>query len=496
MRNCCILLSLAGTVFWGTLATAGTLSPIIPETTAARHGLTRAWMVQVQVDRSRGRVTHLLLDRGTLFVQTDRAVVHALDAETGQTLWVSQIGRRDHPSLAAGANENLLAVVNGAYLYVVNRETGKLLWKNEIDGAAGAGPALSSIRAYVPLVNGKVLAYRLTPVVDPLAELGRVKEEAGLTEQQKAAREQERREEHLIHQEFIPPLACQSFGRSLVQPLVTKQNKGEEYVAWPTDRGILFVGVINRTREDFFAIRFRLQTDEGIAARPTYRPADPADPTGEGVIYIPSRDGFVYAISETTGSSLWRFPTGEPIIEPAAIVGDDLYVPTQLGGLYCLDGATGQEKWWAPQVVQFIAASKDHAYVVDKLDRILVLDTKTGARVDTIPTGPLPLKYLNMQTDRIYLASKTGLIQCLHEVQNVEPIQHHPTRPAVAAEPAEAEPPPVPEPQPPAPVDDPFNRPPPPPAVNPPAGGDDPFGNPPADNPPAGEDDPFADPFR
>lgn len=488
MRYSCILLSLAGAVFWGTAATAEILSPIIPETTAARHGLTRAWMVQVRVDRSRGRVTHLLLDRGTLFVQTDRAVVQALDAETGQTLWTSQIGRRDHPSLAAGANDNLLAVVNGAYLYVVNRHSGKLLWKNEIDGAPGAGPALSSIRAYVPLANGRVLAYRLAPVVDPLAELGRVRKEAGLTAEERAAREEERRQQHLIHQEFIPPLVCQSFGRLLVQPLVTKQNDNEEYVTWPTNHGLLFVGVINRAQEDFFTIRFRLETAKGIAARPTYRPADPADPTGEGVIYIPSRDGFIYAISGTTGSSLWRFPTGEPIIEPAALVGDDIYVPTQLGGLYCLDAATGQEKWWAPRVVQFIAASKDRAYVVDTLDRILVLDTKTGARVDVIPTGYLPLKYLNMQTDRIYLASETGLVQCLHEIQNVEPIQHRPTRPVGAEKPAEEPEEPVEpvqpdprrvmEPQPPAPRDDPFNRPEAPPAVNPAAGGDDPFADP------------------
>ena len=35
------------------------------------------------------------------------------------------------------------------------------------------------------------------------------------------------------------PAVCQSNGRAFVQPLLTRQNREEELVAWPTDRGVL-----------------------------------------------------------------------------------------------------------------------------------------------------------------------------------------------------------------------------------------------------------------
>jgi hypothetical protein len=36
----------------------------------------------------------------------------------------------------------------------------------------------------------------------------------------------------------------------------------------------------------------------------------------------------------------------------------------------------------------------------------------------------LPIKMINFQTDRIYLASDTGLIQCLHEIELPQPLNH------------------------------------------------------------------------
>ena len=59
---------------------------IVPEVTAQRHGLTRAWFVQVDIDRSRSRLAHVTQHKGMLLLQTDRGMVHALDAETGRTI--------------------------------------------------------------------------------------------------------------------------------------------------------------------------------------------------------------------------------------------------------------------------------------------------------------------------------------------------------------------------------------------------------------------------
>ena len=506
-----LLLALIGTFCASSGLLADARYAIIPQTTAARHGLTRAWLTQVQLDRARSRIAHLLLDRGTLFVATDRATLHAIDAETGQTLWAQTVGRRNHPSLAPAANEKLVAMINGSFLYVLNRSTGKLLWSTQVDGAPGAGPALSQLRAYVPLVDGRVIAYRLKPAFDSEETIGFTSKAAAEDEQNAARAEPEQAElpaieerlvaqivpaNYRLEQDRIPPLVCQSNGRALVQPMVTRQNVGEEYVVWPTDRGYLFVGQINRRREENFPILYRLATKVGIAARPSYLWPNPNIPDDMGVIYIPSRDGFVYALNENDGSVLWRFSTGEPILESVAVMGDHVCVPTQPGGMYCLEAVSGKQKWWAPQVTQFIAASRDRIYVADKLGRMLVLNAKNGARLDAIRIDSLPIRLLNMQTDRIYLASETGLIQCLHEIEATEPIRHRRSvtpatpddQPKTADEPLQQQPAPPRQPSPagtePKAADDPFGA----------KSSDDPFGAKSGDDPFGGgkkSDDPF-----
>ena len=109
-------------------------SQIITEAAAARHGLVRPWFTQVELDQTHGRLTDLVLYEGTLYAQTDSAVIHAIDAETGKTLWSKQVGRPGHPSVTPCASHDLLATFNGSRLYVVNRFNGDILLDREIDG--------------------------------------------------------------------------------------------------------------------------------------------------------------------------------------------------------------------------------------------------------------------------------------------------------------------------------------------------------------------------
>ena len=465
-------------------------SEIISETVATRHGLTRAWHAQVQLDRGRARVRHIVLDRGTLFVQTDRAMLQAIDAETGQTLWATQVGQRNHPSLAPSANGEVVAAINGSTLYVVNRFTGKLLWKSRIEGAPGAGAELSDRRAYVLLTDGKMLAYRLEKA-RRTSEGRKLDPEA--TPEDAEAVAAKHREDYRLKQEYAPPLTCQSWGRGLVQPVVTRQNAGEEFVTWPTDRGYMFVARINRKTETEFAIEYKLTTEAGIAARPSYLQPNPDVPGDPGLIFIPSRDGFVHALDDKNGSALWRFSTGEPILERVAVIRENAYVSTQPGGMYSLGSKTGIQQWWAPQVMQFIAAGKERVYAADKLGRMLVIDARTGARIDALDITSQPIRLMNLQTDRIYLASETGLVQCLHEIEQVGPLDHlQPLEPApptdeekkAAAKPVQPAEPAQPAVAAPAKPEDPFGG-----KKGP--GMDDPFGG--------GADDPFkkrGDPFE
>ena len=395
---------------------------LIPETTAARHGLARPWFTQVELDRGRGRLTDLVLHQGTLYAQTDNAVIHAIDAETGRTLWWKRVGLPSHPSMTPGLNHKRLAVINGSRVYVLNRLNGDLLYEKEVQGAPGAGAALSTKRVYIPTTTGMILAYRLDPLAEDSDGSEKVEEES--TPAAGTPLDADQEQDLRIEQKSVPPLFCQSYGRALVQPLVTRENAKEEYVVWPTDRGFLNFGHIDRTKEDHLTLMYRLKTGAAIVGRPAYLPPDPKVIGDSGLILTASRDGFVYAVRETTGERLWRFSVGEPIIESPAVIGDRVYVTAQLGGMYCLEAKTGKNLWFAPDMVQFVAASKARVYATDRIGRLAVLDARSGAPLDAIATQNIPIKLLNTQTDRVYLADDRGLIQCLREIEQSEPIVH------------------------------------------------------------------------
>ena len=230
------------------------------------------WVTQAQVNRGFGRLQTLGLADGVLYAQSNRATLEAIDAETGQKFWSKMVGRPDQPSLLPGACRDLVATINGCTLYVLNRYTGDILYQTEINGAPGGGPGLSSKRAYVPMIDGLVLAYRLEPITDAAKELGKIDPHAAAMsedEKKEAAKkaEEERRENIRIRQDYIPPLVCSSTGRAMVPPLVTSQNRDEEFVTWVSDRGYLFIGYIDRRSEDSFYIKHRLGT-KGIFNNP------------------------------------------------------------------------------------------------------------------------------------------------------------------------------------------------------------------------------------
>ena len=134
---------------------------------------------------------------------------------------------------------------------------------------------MSKKRAYVPTVAGLILAYRLESLTDPARELGKISETS--TVEEKANVEKDRRENLRLRQENLAPLACQSTGRTMVQPLVTLENAAEEFVVWPTELGYLNIAHVNLQAEERLSIRYRLKADEGITSQLSYLPPKPDD---------------------------------------------------------------------------------------------------------------------------------------------------------------------------------------------------------------------------
>ena len=159
----------------------------------------KAFVEELKLREIEGKLQTIQVPEITLYVVTDRAVLHAIDAETGRTRWTTVVGNRNYPTERPGISENYVAVLNGSTLHLLKRDTGEMAWIRKIQGVASAGPALTEEYVIVPTFTGGVEWYD-------------------------------------IEETRTLPEISRSNGRVLIQPTVTPLS-----VLWPTDRGLLYV---------------------------------------------------------------------------------------------------------------------------------------------------------------------------------------------------------------------------------------------------------------
>jgi len=83
-------------------------------------------------------------------------------------------------------------------------------------------------------------------------------------------------------------------------------------------------------------IKWTFATEDAIHSSPA---------VADGVVYIGSRDGNLYALNADTGEKLWSFKTGSWVESSPIVVGGVVYVGSNDGFFYALDAKTGEERW-------------------------------------------------------------------------------------------------------------------------------------------------------
>ena len=394
---------------------------------ARRHGLERQWYLQLEVGGSPNRVESIGYEGGTLFVQTSSGLLHAIDAETGNVFWTSELGSRGGEGFAPAADHSHVAAITGTTLNLLSRETGLPLWTRKTAGVPQSSPGLTDELVVVPTAGGVVEIYPL----------------------------------------FDAELATTQFnarGKRVYEPVTTDQS-----VFMTTDSGHLHA--LHAVTGD---LRFDWVSSSVIYSKPGYI---------KPYAFVGTDDGFVYAVDEANSATRWQFSAGDVVRKTPVAVGDIVYAMPDGGGAFAIAAQDGVERWFTPRVENFVAASPNRVYFTDRRQQMHVVDFKTGARVDTFFLNENVRPFTNVYTDRIYLVTDSGLLQCLREIGQPEPFVYVAPRvkpavedPAVkpttpAAKPDAPEPEEVPDPAPaagedpmPAAEDDPFG------------GGDDPFG--------------------
>jgi hypothetical protein len=343
--------------------------------------LERAWFTHLHVGGGRSPIVDIKFDAGTLFVQTGIATTHAIDGETGRTLWVADVGSPSHPSLPLGVSESHVALINGTTLYVLDRAIGQVLFTRSIRGVPTMGAALTEEAVFVPTTAGQVETYSI------------------------------REDDH----HNLANLRLE--GRNLTQPAVSFLG-----VAVGTDRGDLGLANLSGT-----SVLFRKPTNFAIVASPA---------AWGSRVFAGNTGGLLYLFDDVGGEERWSFAAGSPITQPPVPFAESVYVLCEDMRLFRVSVETGREEWAAPNVRHFLATSPTRVYAIDRFGRLAVLNAKTGALLDRVSMPPFAFPVTNNDTDQIFLATSTGLIQALHEVELTERLHYLP--PKTEAPPAEA----------------------------------------------------------
>jgi outer membrane protein assembly factor BamB len=355
-------------VLW---STASVRAQVVSSPLIGQLGLERAWAMQLRVDPSRGRLAGVQLSRGLLLAHTTQGVVQALDPETGRALWTTSVGRPDYETMSPAANGKFVAIVNGSKLYLLDRLTGGQIWEQRIGGSPAAGVGIDDEQAYVPLDTGIVEAYKLI----------------------RASRSDE------------IPQRYSGTGGAVTAPVVVGSR-----VLWSVSRGFVYARVPG---EDLVQFRFRM--DDDASASPGYMAP---------YVYAASRKGTVYCLTEDTGVSIWEFAAGSSVSHPIMSIDGALYVITERGDMYRLNPQSGVQMWYQRGVARFAAAGGGKLYVIDVNGRLAALDAASGSRLGAVPIGEMQIVFPNGETDRIYLATSTGTLQCLREMATAKPLAH------------------------------------------------------------------------
>jgi outer membrane protein assembly factor BamB len=105
---------------------------------------------------------------------------------------------------------------------------------------------------------------------------------------------------------------------------------------------------------------------EKPAVKWAFRAAGPIVTTpavADGVVYIASLSGHLYAIAQGTGDKQWEFKSRLPIASSPAVADGTVYFVSSAGSLAAIDATTGQPRWtYATEYERRFEAKNLHGY--------------------------------------------------------------------------------------------------------------------------------------
>lgn len=354
----------------------GKLTGGVPhERELARLGLTRMWWGQIVMDPRRDKIAHMRADESMVYIQATSGIVTAFNSETGRRVWSILLGRPDQEFYPVATNDTTVFLAGGMRVFAVEKTTGVKRWELELPHHPSAAPEVDEEYIYIGMVDGSVFAYDL------------------------------RRIEELYRENMLPEWSHVALHWRYKTPM--------EVTSPPVSTGRLVAftslnGTVYGIEKEQSKLVFQFETD-GEIRLPMAHDADS--------LYVATDDQRLFCLNQFTGRTRWAFASGVPMYSSPKVIGPHVFIAPFGGGLYCLSRTSGLMQWPRAQqlATEFVAASPERVYAGDDLGNLLVLSRETGQVAGVLQSRNLSIRLSNERTDRIFLASPSGLVVALRE---------------------------------------------------------------------------------
>lgn len=357
----------------------------------ARLGLEKHWSAVVPLSATDEQVAVTNLDSGILFVATNRGLLHALDAETGEYGWGVRLVEGPAKAHPASANSDQVFATAHDTLFCLHRPTGKLMWKVRLEAMPTTATVCDEETVAVGLFSGKIVAYRTRDHSHDVTP-GRSAGTFAFAWQTR---------ELVTSAPIITP-----------RLLVFGSHDKRVYVGMPPSSG------------QPATLLYRFLTGGPIRAD--------LGTAGTRTLIVPSDDQNLYGIDLFSGNALWSVATGAPVDQQPIVSGRDAYAINSAGRLFSIDVQTGALGWETQTKGRsMVAVSPSRVYVATRDHDMLIIDRGTGrviadardvAERAGLSIRELSLGFPNTVNDRIYVAGPKGMIYCLREIGQITPV--------------------------------------------------------------------------
>lgn len=320
---------------------------------------------------------------GLIFLSTNRGMLYCLDDNTGKLNWAVKVGVQNSEVFPPAVVDQYIYATAGDSLMRIHRATGHILETRSLGTLATSGPAANKEFVYLQLSGRRFLCLTFNP---------------------------DRVDYPFGKRDYVLTLWPTNWGYIADGEMENRPILLENMVVFVSDRGTVYS---SRPASRNLVYRYF-----------TFAPMSAPISTLETMLYCASSDFTLHALKLETGATRWRYISGYPINHKPVPFLNSVYITPEGNGLHCLDNQNGKPQWTNPSVTRFINASQKKVYGLDKDGNMLVVARSTGETLFSVPIPGFNVVPENQYNDRSYLATKDGLILCMHETDNVKPFLH------------------------------------------------------------------------